>query len=98
MRSSLEYRDAMGTDDQPLGISIDIGKILKDVTAPPKRRRSTRSTTSRSTNDMDAAMRRAVRSELGDVERALRDLAEEVVRLRRANEALADKVAKLARG
>jgi hypothetical protein len=89
----------MGTDDQPLGISIDIGKILKDVTAPPKRRRSTRSrtTSSRSSNDMDAAMRRAVRAELGDVERALRDLAEEVVRLRRSNEALADKVARLAR-
>ena len=89
----------MGTDDQPLGISIDIGKILKDVTAPPKRRRSTRSrtTSSRSSNDMDAAMRRAVRAELGDVERALRDLAEEVVRLRRSNEALAEQVARLAR-
>ena len=88
----------MGTDDQPLGISIDIGKILKDVTAPPKRRRTTRArTTTRSSNDMDAAMRRAVRAELGDMERALRDLAEEVVRLRRANEALADKVARLAR-
>ncbi len=88
----------MGTDDQPLGLSIDIGKILKDVTDPPKRR-STRSrgTTSRSSNDMDAAMRRAVRAELGDVERALRDIAEEVVRLRKAQEALADKVAKLGR-
>lgn len=87
----------MGQDDQPLGLSIDIGKILKDVTEPSKRRRTSRSTSSRSTNDMDAAMRRAVRAELGDVERALRDLAEEVVRLRRAQEALAEKVAKLAR-
>jgi len=93
------YRDAMGTDDQPLGLSIDIGKILKDVTAPPKRRSTrSRSTSSRSSNDMDAAMRRAVRAELGDVERALRDLAEEVVRLRRAQEALADRVAKLGKG
>jgi hypothetical protein len=85
----------MASDDQPLGLSIDIGKILDEVTTPKRRRRS--STSSRSSNDMDAAMRRAVRAELGDVERALRDLAEEVVRLRRAQEALADKVAKLAR-
>jgi hypothetical protein len=91
------YRDAMGTDDQPLGLSIDIGKILKDVTEPKRRTTRSRSTSSRSSNDMDAAMRRAVRAELGDVERALRDLAEEVVRLRRANEALSEKVAKLAR-
>jgi hypothetical protein len=87
----------MGTDDQPLGLSIDIGKILKDVTEPKRRTTRSRSTSSRSSNDMDAAMRRAVRAELGDVERALRDLAEEVVRLRRANEALSEKVAKLAR-
>jgi predicted nucleic acid-binding Zn-ribbon protein len=90
------YRDRMGTDDQPLGLSIDIGKILKDVTEP--KRRATRSrSTSRSSNDMDAAMRRAVRAELGDVERALRDIADEVVRLRKAQEALADKVARLGR-
>jgi hypothetical protein len=92
----MRYRDAMGTDDQPLGLSIDIGKILKDVTEP-KRTTRRRSSTSRSTNDMDAAMRRAVRAELGEVERALRDIAEEIVRLRKAQDALADKVAKLAR-
>ena len=91
------YRDGMGTDDQPLGLSIDIGKILKDVTEPKRRTTRTRSTSSRSSNDMDAAMRRAVRAELGDVERALRDLADEVVRLRKAQEALAAKVAKLSR-
>ena len=91
------YRDAMGTDEQPLGLSIDIGKILKDVTEPKRRTTRSRSTSSRSSNDMDAAMRRAVRAELGDVERALRDLADEVVRLRKAQEALAAKVAKLAR-
>ena len=47
---------------------------------------------------MDAAMRRAVRVELADVEKALRELAQEVVRLRRANEALATKVDRLTRG
>ncbi len=91
------YRDQMGTDDQPLGLSIDIGKILKDVSEPKRRTTRSRSTSSRSSNDMDAAMRRAVRAELGEVERALRDIAEEVVRLRKAQEALADKVAKLGR-
>ena len=93
----MRYRDRMGTDDQPLGLSIDIGKILKDVTEPKRRTSRSRSTSSRSSNDMDAAMRRAVRAELGEVERALRDIAEEVVRLRKAQEALADKVGKLGR-
>jgi hypothetical protein len=46
---------------------------------------------------MDAALRGAVRAELVDVERALKLVATEVVRLRRANEDLADKVAKLTR-
>jgi cell division septum initiation protein DivIVA len=46
---------------------------------------------------MDAAVRRAVRAELADVGRALRQLADEIVRLRKANEDLADKVAKLTR-
>jgi hypothetical protein len=86
-------------ESKPLGFSIDIGEILKDVTGT--RRRSTtrrRTTTSRSSsNDMDAALRRAVRAELADVERALKLLADEVVRLRRANEDLADKVGKLTR-
>lgn len=92
--------------DEPLGFSLDIGKILRDATAPPKRTRkptsSSRRTTSRrttsSSSDMDAAMRRAVRAELGDITRAIKDLAEEIVRLRRANEDLADKVARLSRG
>jgi hypothetical protein len=90
----------MPTDDEskPLGFSIDIGEILKEVTKP--RRRSTtrsRASTSRSSTDMDAAVRRAVRAELADVGRALRQLADEIVRLRKANEDLADKVSKLAR-
>ena len=88
----------MPTDDQPLGFNIDIGDILEGVskaTRPPTRRRTT--TTSRSGTDMDAALRRAVRAELVDVERALKQLAEEVVRLRKANEALAAKVARLAK-
>lgn len=86
-------------DTKPLGFSIDIGEILKDV-AGTRRRTTTRSrsTTSRSaTTDMDAAMRRAVRAELGDVGRALKLLAAEVVRLRKANETLADKVDRLLR-
>lgn len=84
--------------DQPLGFKIDIGDILRDVTAPRKRT-TRRRTTSRSSSsgDMDAAVRKAVRAELKDVARALRELAEEVVRLRRANEDLADKVTRLTR-
>jgi hypothetical protein len=80
--------------DEPRGFSLDIDKILKDVTGT--RRRSTRSRSS-SSNDMDAALRRAVRVELADVERSLKLLADEIVRLRRANEALATAVAKLAK-
>lgn len=83
----------MSDTNDELGF-IDIGKILKEATAPPKRRRRT---TTSSGSDADAAIRRAVRAELDDVKRGLRDLAEEVVRLRRANEALAKEVAKLAR-
>jgi hypothetical protein len=93
---------ATGDSDEskPLGFSIDIGEILKDVTRPRRRSATTRSrsTASRSSSsDMDAAVRRAVRAELEDVGRALRQLADEVVRLRRANEALADKIGKLTR-
>ena len=94
----------MATDDsdesKPLGFSIDIGEILKDVTRPRRRSTTTgsRSTARRtSSSDMDAAVRRAVRAELADVGRALRQLADEVVRLRRANEDLADKIGKLTR-
>jgi hypothetical protein len=88
----------MAPDDQAHGFSIDIGEILKDVTGT--KRRTTRrrsSSTSSSSDGMDAALRRAVRVELADVERSLKLLADEVVRLRKANEALADQVAKLAR-
>jgi hypothetical protein len=93
----------MPTDEtaanEPLGFNIDIGEILRDAgVTGPKRRTKRRATTSRaSSSDMDAAVRRAIRVELADVERALRELAEEVVRLRRANERLADQVAKLDR-
>jgi hypothetical protein len=80
--------------DEPRGFSIDIGEILKDVTGT--KRRTTRSRTRSSpSNDMDAALRRAVRAELGDVERSLKLLADEDVRLRKANDALAAQVAKL---
>ena len=87
----------MTTDDEPRGFSIDIGEILKDV-AGTRRRTTRRRSTSSSSSDMDAALRRAVRVELADVERALKLLADEVVRLRRANEKLAAQVAKLAKG
>ncbi len=83
----------MASDDQAHGFSIDIGEILKDVTGTKRRTTRRRSTTS--SNDMDAALRRAVRVELADVERSLKLLADEVVRLRKANEALAMQVAKL---
>ena len=77
--------------DEPVGFDIDIGKILRDTGLTGTRRRRTSTTTA------DAAIRRAMRVELEGVERALRALAEEVVRLRRANEDLADKVARLAK-
>ena len=79
--------------DDPRGFSLDIDRILKDVTGT-KRRTTRRST---ATNDMDAAVRRAVRAELADVERSLRLIADEVVRLRKANEALTAQVAQLTR-
>lgn len=87
----------MAPDDTAHGFSIDIGEILKDV-AGAKRRTTRRRATTSSSSDMDAALRRAVRAELADVERSLKLLADEVVRLRKANEALADQVAKLRRG
>jgi hypothetical protein len=82
-------------DDEPLGFNIDIGKILRDATTTRKTTRRRSSTTSRSTSgDMDDAVRRAVRAELADVKRGLKALAEEVVRLRKANEELSEKVAR----
>lgn len=82
--------------DEPLGFSLDIDKILRDtgLTGPKRRRRRTTASTS---NDMDAAVRRAVRAELADLERVLRTLAEEVAKLRRSNEDLVDKVTRLTR-
>ena len=77
--------------DEPVGFDIDIGKILRDTgLTKPRRRRA-------STTTADAAIRRAVRAELTGVERALKTVAEEVVRLRRANEDLADRIARLTR-
>ncbi|HEV7811072.1 MAG TPA: hypothetical protein VGO64_10760 [Candidatus Limnocylindrales bacterium] len=85
----------MATNDEPRPFSIDIGEILKDVTGA--KRRTTRSRSRASTSDMDAALRRAVRAELADVERSLKLLADEVVRLRRANETIAKALQKLSR-
>ena len=73
-------------------VGFSIEDVLRDLTKPKRRRRTT---TTSSSNDMDAALRRAVRVELADVERALKALAVEVGKLRRANEDLADKVARL---
>ena len=88
--------DDSGTD--PLGFSIDIGKILHDATTGATRTRRRRTTTKASSaGDMDDAVRRAVRAELADVTRGLKARAEEVVRLRRANEVLADKIDRLDR-
>jgi len=84
------------SDDEARGFSIDIGEILKDVTGT-RRRTTRRRSSSSSRDDMDAALRRAVRVELEDVERALKLLADEVVRLRKANEALADRIDRLTR-
>jgi predicted nucleic acid-binding Zn-ribbon protein len=85
--------------DNPIDLD-DIGKILGEVLKPSRRRTSStrRKSTTRarsSSSTMDAAMRRAVRVELEDTNRAIRELTEEVARLRRANETLADKVARL---
>lgn len=80
--------------EEPQGFNIDIGDLLREAT---KKRTTRRRTTSSSSNDMDAAIRRAIRVELADVERVLREIAAEVVRLRKANEKLADQVAKLTR-
>ena len=82
----------MTQPQEPLGFSLD--DILKDL--KPKRRTTRRRTTS-SSSDMDAAVRHAVRAELVDMERALKSLAAEVVKLRKANEALANKIARLTR-
>ena len=75
--------------DEPVGFSLDIDKILRDVGAGTRRRRRP------ATNDTDAAIRRAVRAVLVDVERALKSIATEVARLRRANEDLAEKIGRL---
>ena len=81
------YRVGM-TD--PVGFNLDFDQVLRDLTKTRRRR-----TTRPATNDMDAAVRRAVRAEMDDVERTLKALVAEVARLRRANEDLVDKVARL---
>jgi len=90
--------DPQSGDSQPLGFNLDIGDLLRGVGAAskPRRRTTTRSRTTAS-GSVDEAMRRAVRVELQDVERALRDLAEEVVRLRKAHEDLIDRLTRLSR-
>jgi phage-related tail protein len=85
--------------DKPLGFNLnDLGKVLEGAVTPAKRRRTTTSRSSSSSNDMDAALRRAVRVELEDTNRAIKDLTDEVTRLRKSNEDLLAKLARLARG
>jgi hypothetical protein len=85
--------------DKPMGFSInDLGKVLEDAVKPTRRRSTASRSRSASSNDMDAALRRAVRVELEDTNRALRDLTDEVARLRTSNEALLAKLARLAKG
>ena len=100
----------MATDDpkdgQPAAFSIDIGEILRSAGAATRKRstsrtRRTSATGGRTASAEDAAMRRAVRLELNpfaaDMERAIRDLAEEVGRLRKANDDIAAKIDRLTR-
>ena len=74
--------------DEPVGFDLDIGKILRDTGLTGTRRRRA------STSTADAAIRRAVRAELDGVERALKTLATEVVRLRKAQEDVADRLSR----
>ncbi len=85
--------------DKPLGFNLnDLGKVLEGAVTPKTRRRTTTSRSSTSSSSMDAALRRAVRVELEDTNRAIKDLTAEVERLRTSNEDLLAKLAKLARG
>lgn len=84
--------------EKPLGFNIgDLGRVLEDAVTPTRRRRTSTGRSTRS-NDMDAALRRAVRAELADTSRAIRDLADEVARLRKSNDDLVAELARLARG
>ena len=77
------------TDDRPVGFNLDFDQVLRDLTKPRRRRARP------ATNDMDAALRRVVRAELDDVERTLKALVAEVARLRKSNDDLADRIARL---
>ncbi len=84
--------------DEPLGFTLnDLGKVLEDAVTPTRRRRPAARSRA-SGGDMDAALRRAVRVELEETNRAIRDLRDEVAGLRRSNEALLAKLARLSRG
>jgi len=80
-----------GMPDEPVGFDLDIGKILRDTGLTGTKRRRPSTTTA------DAAIRRAVRAELDGVEKALKTLATEVVRLRRAQEDMAARLARQAK-
>ena len=79
----------MTDSSKPVGFNIDLDQVLKDLSGTRRRR------TRPATNDMDAAVRRAVRAEMDDIERTLKALVVEVARLRKANEDLDDRIARL---
>lgn len=81
----------MTDSSKPVGFNLDLDQVLKDLSGTRRRRARP------ATNDMDAAVRRAVRAEMDDVERALKALVTEVTRLRKANEALTAQLARLAK-
>jgi hypothetical protein len=85
------YRQAMTDPSKPVGFNLDFDQVLRDLTKTRRRR------TRPATNDMDAAVRRAVRTEMDDVERTLKALVAEIARLRKANEDLLDKLDRLSR-
>ncbi|HJP87874.1 MAG TPA: hypothetical protein VJ850_02430 [Candidatus Limnocylindrales bacterium] len=80
----------MTDSSKPVGFSLDLDQVLKDLSGTTRRRRARPAT-----NDMDAAVRRAVRTEMDDVERVLKALVAEVARLRKSNEDLDDRIARL---
>ena len=79
----------MTNSSKPVGFNLDLDQVLKDLSGTRRRR------TRPATNDMDAAVRRAVRAEMDDIERTLKALVVEVTRLRKANEDLDDRIARL---
>jgi len=99
--TSPDDSSALGLVGQAL--NLDLGAIFgraprrRTSTTSSRKRTSTPHSSSRAgSGDLDRAVRAAVRAELAPLERALRDLADEVERLRRAQEETAVRVGRLA--